>query len=144
MDIELRPYIKKLCDSLAASMIRDRKHMTVDVTVSEGTVKADMSVSLGLIITELVINALKHAFPRHRSGKIAVNYQSVGDRWTLAVSDNGIGMHAKDKPGLGTTLIEALAKQLRAKIHVSDAGPGTTVSIAFAGEENAERAGKAI
>ena len=54
--------------------------------------KADTSVSLGLIVTELVINALKHAFPRHRKGEILVDYRADGAAWTLSVRDTGIGM----------------------------------------------------
>ena len=68
-------------------------------------VSANASVSLGLIITELVINALKHAFPNSRKGKIVIDYRSDGQDWTLSVSDNGVGMPTgteKPKPGLGT------------------------------------------
>jgi len=54
----------------------------------------DDSAGLGLIVTELVINPLKHAFPRHRAGKIVVRYESHGRNWTLSVSDNGIGIRA--------------------------------------------------
>jgi two-component sensor histidine kinase len=89
-------------------------------------------VSLGLIITELVINALKHAFPNNQAGGIAVDYRSDGPNWTLSVRDNGIGMPTgaeKAKPGLGTGIVEALSKQLRGVISVSDAEPGTVVAL---------------
>jgi two-component system, sensor histidine kinase PdtaS len=95
-------------------------------------VAADTSVSLGLIVTELVINALKHAFPGGRAGNITIDYQSSGPDWTLAVNDDGVGMHSETAgatPGLGTSIIEALAKQLHARVQVTDAGPGTAVSI---------------
>jgi two-component sensor histidine kinase len=101
--------------------------------VDESVASADISVSLGLIVTELVINALKHAFPGDRNGKITVDYRSNGPNWTLSVTDNGVGMApdaAAAKRGLGTNIIEALAKQLRAVIRVDDADPGTAVSIA--------------
>ena len=84
--------------------------------------KAEASVSLGLIVTELVINALKHAFPRHRKGKICVDYRSDGRAWTLSVRDTGIGMPedaADAKPGLGTGIVEALARQLGATVEVA-------------------------
>ena len=91
-----------------------------------------MSVSLGLIVTELVINALKHAFPDHRDGRIEVKYDSQGDDWTLSVGDDRVGMPqdpASAKSGLGTSIVEALAKQLDAHVVVSDVAPGTEVSI---------------
>jgi two-component sensor histidine kinase len=104
------------------------------VTVDESATSADVSVSLGLIVTELVINALKHAFPGDRNGKIQIDYHSDGPNWMLSVIDNGVGM-ALDaiaaKPGLGTGIVQALAKQLRAVVKVNDAGPGTAVYIAY-------------
>ena len=132
-DVKLRPYFTALCESIGASMIRDHNQLSLDVAVDESTTTADVSVSLGLIVTELVINALKHAFPGDRNGKIKVNYNSHGPNWTLSVTDNGIGMPhdvALAKPGLGTSIVQALTKQLDASIKVTDAAPGTAVSVA--------------
>lgn len=134
-DVELRPYFVQLCKSLGASMIHDPKVLSIEVVVDESVTHADISVSLGLVVTELVINALKHAFPGHRAGKIVVEYGSHGPNWTLSVSDDGIGMRhgsAGDKPGLGTSIVEALAKRLDAEVRVASADPGTAVSIVHA------------
>lgn len=134
-EVELRPYLVQLCKSLGASMIHDPKALSIEVAVDESVTDANVSVSLGLIVTELVINALKHAFPGHRAGKIVVEYGSQGPNWTLTVSDNGIGMpsdSASGKPGLGTNIIEALAKRLDADVRLASANPGTAVSIVHA------------
>lgn len=134
-EVALRPYFTDLCDTIAASMIGDRDQLSLSVDVDGSMASADASVSLGLIVTELVINALKHAFPRHRKGKIAVDYRSDGQAWTLSVRDSGIGMaggRSAAKPGLGTGIVEALAGQLNASVRVGDAGPGTLVSIVHA------------
>lgn len=131
--VELRPYFIALCNSIGASMIRDHNQMSLDVSVDGSSASADISVSLGLIVTELVINALKHAFPDGRGGKIKVGYQSHGPNWTLSVADNGIGMPVSgtgNKPGLGTSIVQALTAQLHAVAVISDAKPGTVVSIA--------------
>lgn len=130
--VELRPYFDKLCSSIGASMIRDHNLLSLEVSADESTSSADVSVSLGLIVTELVINALKHAFPGHRSGKIVVGYRSQGPDWTLSVSDNGVGMpmdSASAKPGLGTSIVDALANQLQARVQRSSVKPGYSVSI---------------
>jgi two-component system, sensor histidine kinase PdtaS len=131
-DVVLRPYLEQLCQSLGASMIHDRDQLSVEVDADESATSADISVSLGLIVTELVINALKHAFPGHRKGKILVGYRGSPSSWTLTVSDNGVGM-PKDadsaKSGLGTSIVQALAAQLQAQLSVSDAGPGTRVEV---------------
>ncbi|MDB5499804.1 MAG: signal transduction histidine kinase [Phenylobacterium sp.] len=134
-DVGLKAYFSQLCQSLGASMIRDHKQLSIEVDADDSAVGADASVSLGLIVTELVINALKHAFPGRRQGKIIVAYHTRGPNWTLSVSDNGAGMPkdaASARPGLGTTIVEALAKQLRAAVTVTSAEPGTKVSVVHA------------
>ena len=129
--VQLRPYFTDLCGSIGASMIDDPSRLSLTATVDESAVEPDVSVSLGLIVTELVINALKHAFPRQDpTGNIAVNYVAQGTGWTLSVSDDGLGMPGGGaKPGLGTGIIEALARQLDASVSVTAADPGTRVSI---------------
>jgi two-component sensor histidine kinase len=131
-DVALRGYFTDLCHSIGASMIRDHSQLTLDVTSDDSVASADTSVSLGLIVTELVINALKHAFPGHRTGRIAVDYRSDGSEWTLSVADNGVGMPkdpASSKSGLGTSIVSALAQQLQAGVQVSENEPGHKVSI---------------
>jgi two-component sensor histidine kinase len=130
--VELRHYFTQLCQSLGASMIADPDRLSIQVAVDDSAVAADVSVRLGLVVTELVINALKHAFPDERLGAIVIDYHSSGRGWTLSVTDNGIGMPAgRDalKAGLGTGIVEALAKSLNGEIQLSDAGPGTAVTI---------------
>ncbi len=149
----LGPYFVQLCDSIGASMIRDHDQLVLDVEADDSVVAADVSVSLGLVVTELVINALKHAFPDGRRGKILVGFQSHGPNWTLSVHDDGVGMPKDEesaKPGLGTSIVEALANQLRARVQVAQAHPGTTVSLvhsqiaAVGAEAGDRRTGEAI
>jgi len=131
-DVELRPYFTQLCESLGASMIRDHNQLSIRVTADDSSVTADVSVSLGLIVTELVINSLKHAFPGGRNGEIVVNYKTADADWTLSITDDGVGMPrnpADAKPGLGTGIVEALVRQLDATLEVTDAAPGTRVAI---------------
>lgn len=132
-EVELAPYLTQLCKSLGASMVHDHSQLSIVVEVDASVIDADVSISLGLIVTELVINALKHAFPDHRQGTINVAYSANGPNWTLRVSDDGVGMpkNAEDaKPGLGTNIVEALAKRLDAAVLISGEDPGTAVSIA--------------
>jgi two-component sensor histidine kinase len=135
-DVELRSYFGDLCHSIGASMIRDHNQLSIEVSADATATAADVSISLGLIVTELVINALKHAFPDQRSGKIVVDYQADGPDWALSVSDDGIGMpDPSENPhsGLGTTIVEALAKKLDATVRNADAKPGAKVSIVHTG-----------
>ena len=131
--VELRTYFADLCRSIAASMIDDPHRLTLDTIVDDTTTNSDVSVSMGLIITELVINAIKHAFAAHTTGgKITVSFASDDGAWLLTVSDNGCGMPIGNdvaKPGLGTGIVEALSTQLEASVTVVDANPGTRVEV---------------
>jgi two-component sensor histidine kinase len=131
--IELAPYLSKLCATLAASMIGDSRPITVKVEAGLGTAISGEAVSLGLITTELVINALKHGFPSGSGGEILVKYEVDEANWCLSVSDDGVGLQqdrgGRGRTGLGTTIVEALAHQLKARVETSNGSPGTTVSI---------------
>ena len=130
-DVELRAYFTDLCHNLEASMIGDDDPLSLEVSVDTTVTSADISTSLGLIVTELVINALKYAFPDRRTGKIIVDFHSEGPHWTLRVGDDGVGLSKshRAKPGLGTNIVETLASQLHARVVVADSNPGTSVSV---------------
>jgi two-component sensor histidine kinase len=131
-EVELRPYFTELCESIAASMIPDREKLRLEVEADDATASADVSVSLGLVVTELVINALKHAFPDGRGGRILVAYTAEASDWTLSVRDDGIGMSTGAVParsGLGTSIVQALAAQLGAIVEVLGTSPGTSISL---------------
>ena len=133
-EVGLRGYLTELCESIAASMIADTSHLTLTADIDDSQVDARVSVSLGLIVTELVINSLKHGFPPSvRSGKITVSYRSSEAGWTMRVEDDGIGFSkdpAEAQPGLGTGIVEALAAQLDADVAITAAHPGTRVTVA--------------
>jgi chemotaxis protein methyltransferase CheR len=132
--IEVRNYLTRLCESLAASMILDDQPVSIAVEAGEGTTTYEQAVSMGLIATELVINALKHAFPDGAAGTILLGFESTASAWRLSVSDNGIGINGRlpDAPiriGLGTSIVEALTRQLGGRVATAAASPGTTVSV---------------
>ena len=135
--IEMAPYLSKLCESLKTSMIGDYHPTTLKVNGDEGSVTSREAVSLGLIVTELILNALKHAFPDNKTNRqIAVGFDVAGTNWKLSVADNGIGapvgVFAQAKAGLGTSIVNALAQQLEARVEVLSGPQGTTVSVAHA------------
>ena len=130
--IDLGPYLTKLCASLASSMIRESRPLTLQVRADDATVGSHEAVSLGLIVTELVINALKHAFPGRRGGSIVVDYRVASPGWTLSVTDDGVGRpmaSPEARVGLGTSVVEALARQLGARVELSDARPGARITV---------------
>jgi chemotaxis protein methyltransferase CheR len=131
--IEIGPYLTKLCASLATSMVGERRAVSIKVQASSGGAVSSEAVSLGLIVTELVINALKHGFPGGAEGEILVSYDVQETGWRFLVSDNGSGPNeaAGEAPhsGLGTSIVEALAHQLNATVTKTSGPEGTTVTI---------------
>lgn len=133
--IKLAPYLSQLCETLAGSMISDGHRIAIKVEADGGTASPTEAVSIGLIVTELVINALKHAFVADtEAGLIDVAYAAEEAGWRLCVSDNGFGMAisgADAAPGLGTGIVDALAKQLDGHVETSRGpnGVGTQVAI---------------
>jgi two-component sensor histidine kinase len=135
--VEIAPYLSKLCNSLAESMIGESRPATLTVTADKGWVVSADAISLGLIVTELVINALKYAFPdQKKAATVKVDYEVNGTDWKLSVSDNGVGRPANDGPpakgGLGTSLVKALAHQLDAQVQIINSPNGMSVSVTHA------------
>lgn len=132
--IALGPYLSKLCETLAASIIGETRTVSLETKVSGGMVVSSEAVSIGLIVIESVINALKHAFPQSMTdGRIVVSYDAQGPEWLLSIADNGVGKSADGaaatKSGLGTSIVQALAKELDASVEIASGNNGTTVFV---------------
>jgi two-component sensor histidine kinase len=135
--IEVVPYLTKLCDAISHSMIADDRPISIKVTGEGGVATSRQAESIGLIVTELIMNALKHAFPADKTeGHIVVGYEIAGTDWKLSVSDDGLGkpdgVFAQPKTGLGTGIIKALSQQLKAQVETLAGPKGTTVSVTHA------------
>lgn len=133
-EIEMGPYLTKLSAGLGSSMVGPKQNIDIVVAASEGVLPSSHAVSLGLIVTELIMNAIKYAFPRARaSARIRVTFEKDKSDWKLTVSDNGVGRQRSEdstsSTGLGTALIGALAKQLNAQITETSTRKGLTVAV---------------
>ena len=145
--VQLGPYLSKLCEALSYSMIGDNRSISLAVRGEDGSASCRDAESIGLIVTELVINSIKHAFDKDaKDGQITVAFDVSGTDWKLSVTDNGIGksdgVFAQPKSGLGTGIVDALAKQLDAKVETVSGPRGTSVSVThatFRGKENSSR-----
>jgi chemotaxis protein methyltransferase CheR len=135
--IEIGNYLTKLCETLAQSMIGDSRPITLKVEADAGTVVSHQAVSIGLIVTELVMNSLKHAFPGEKNdAAILVSYKVSDVDWKLTISDNGGGKPelsaSEKKGGLGASLVQSLAKQLDGRVDTESNSNGTAVTITHA------------
>ena len=126
-------------DTLVHELIRfqgvNTQKIEVKIDVGDISLDIDTAIPCGLIINELVSNALKHAFPDNRGGEITIKVHSVDDMYALTVSDNGVGIpeniDIEDTSSLGLRLVTILAEdQLDGDFSLHNDG-GTTVRITF-------------
>lgn len=134
-DVALQPYLVKLCETLSDSIIEENGPIKLRVEAGTCILNPRDAVSIGLVVIELVINALKYAFPVGRTGTIGVTYRSHQSGWELIVEDDGIGLQTSAKPtagvskGLGTQLVAALAVQLKSRVVKEALEPGFRVTL---------------
>jgi PAS domain S-box-containing protein len=133
--IDVRSYLDVLANHLLQTFgMADRIELVQDIAPLD--VDLDQSLACGLIVNELLTNALKYAFPDHRRGTIRLSLRERADGTrVLEVADDGRGMPSPT-PGearktLGTSLVAQLARQLRGRVEI-DGSQGTTVRIVFA------------
>lgn len=94
---------------------------------------ADALMNVGMITAELLLNALRHAFPRGRSGKVVVTLVSVGAAVELTVRDDGVGAtQPSSTPTLGMRIVRSLAERLAGSFSIETSGEGTRASVRFA------------
>lgn len=131
--VDFASYVKQLVDSLQRSFGARAAAVTVTVKVGSVALEMDEAIPCGLIINELVSNALKYAFPQKRAGAITVAVKQLrSSAVRLTVSDNGAGIRAQRgaADSLGLKLVRALTEQLHGTITI-DTASGTAVTIEF-------------
>jgi two-component sensor histidine kinase len=132
--IEFGEYLRNLSDRLIAaySVRPDRIMLTVEAQVIH--VDLDTAIPCGLIVNELVANALSHAFPQGGAGHIRITFERKADVLILGVEDNGVGLpptvHIDAPTTFGLSIVRTLARQLEGTI-ASLPGPGTTIQVSF-------------
>lgn len=133
--IALGSYLRSLMDSLDQAVMASRRGIALRVEADDTRVSIDTAVPCGLLVNELVTNALKHAFPAGAGGTVVTRFSADADgTLTLEVSDNGIGI-AEDfdfrrSSSLGLRLVVSLTDQLEGQMSLEGAG-GTRYRLRF-------------
>ncbi|MCF7927467.1 MAG: cache domain-containing protein [Spirochaetales bacterium] len=130
--IPLPEYINDLVASLSSAYDVHGRNITISADVADIEIGIDQTNPLALIITELVTNCLKHAFPERDTGsiEITVAYEKEQAAGTVTVSDNGIGIqqNRQDSGSIGMMLVHAMVDQLNGSIEVHS-NEGTVITI---------------
>lgn len=137
--IGLGEYVRDLSRHLFDSHTVDSDRISLDIHAGDLALDIDRAIPCGLIINELMINSLKHAFPGGRAGEISVDCALLNDGWIrVSVSDNGVGMPPNldfmNAGTLGLQLVTLLVKQLGGRIDVGHEC-GTSITFMFPGKQ---------
>jgi two-component sensor histidine kinase len=129
-------YIRNLAGNLFKSYAVDPEKVKLELDVEDVQLVVDTAIPCGLIINELVSNALKHAFPGDREGKVQIIFKLPDDgRYHLEVRDNGVGIPGDfdmvKTPSLGLHLVTVLVSQLAGDMEIKTE-EGTSFIIDFA------------
>jgi two-component sensor histidine kinase len=112
---------------LVKSLGGERIAVVVDAEAIKVTM--DQAVQLGIIVNELITNAVKHAYGANEEGEVRVTFRRAGDNLELAVRDFGAGLAANDtNRGLGMKLVRSLVQQCSGVL-ILGPGPGTELRV---------------
>jgi PAS domain S-box-containing protein len=134
-EIDFAQYISSLAASLLSSYRTSSEHIALETKVEPISLDIDRAIPCGLILNELVSNALKYAFPENCAGQIQVELRATSeDLVQLTVSDNGIGIPAQfdlsQTKSLGLQLVQDFVNQLEGSVRI-ERQQGTIVEISF-------------
>ncbi len=140
--VDFPQYARSLANTLFRSYRSADSKVSLEVDFGDVSLGIDAAVPCGLIINELLSNALKHAFPGNRGGKVVLGLRELGGKTRLTVKDDGIGVPGSvdvAKPdSLGLQLVNTLVAQIGGVLEV-DRSNGTEFRIAFNAAEEKHR-----
>lgn len=134
--VDLDAYLKNLGSDLLAAVGEGRQtHSLIVNADSNVAISTDRAISLAMIVTELVTNAVKYAYPEGEVGPIRICLDNLGDgRASIRVEDDGVGWSGSGPPrgtGLGSRIVQAMTKSLHATLSYDQNEKGTTARIVF-------------
>lgn len=134
--VEMSQYLGGLVDELRRALAAERGG-TIELSADPIRVKTDMAVSIGLIVNELVTNAVKYAYPGPDVGSIRIDlHRQADDAAVLTVEDDGIGYPGEgfvpSGSGLGATIVSAMARTVQATVELDRSHKGTRFILGFA------------
>jgi two-component sensor histidine kinase len=129
-DVSVDRYLQRLIDDLREGSSNE---IEMEVEIDPLLIDRDQALPLGLLVNEIISNALKHAFQGASSGRITISLSTVSDREArLTISDNGRGFNLDSAPqNMGSKLIAAFASQLKGEVKIESSKQGTTFTLTF-------------
>ncbi|AFM28124.1 sensor histidine kinase [Desulfomonile tiedjei] len=134
--LKLNEYIKGLLDHLVNTFRMVGRPVTLETDLKEQVFGLEIIIPVGIILTELVSNCFKHAFPDNRKGVVKVSLQTIGRVAELSVSDNGVGLpdtvDVNNPRSFGLSLVRTFSRQIEASVTATSVN-GTEFKLSFSG-----------
>lgn len=128
--IDAATYLDALCRDLVASVENGGGVISLETDIESALLPTDRAIPIGLIVNELVTNAIKYAFPPNTKGRVLVTFKREPGRLRLTVADDGTGVDPqRADSGLGGRLVEGFAQQLGGQLERESGSQGTTVRL---------------
>jgi len=134
--LDLGAYLTKVATEAFRTLAPDNDRVALQLAINSVQVGMDQAMPCGLLVNELISNALKHAFPDGRRGELRIELHALGDGplWRLRVSDTGVGLpadfQARRDRSLGLQLVADLSRQLRSTLETGP-GPHAEFTVTF-------------
>lgn len=130
--VAMTEYLAEICRELALSADGEARGICISVAAEAAELPNGQAMALGLITSELVMNAFKHAYA-DRPGVVYVRFEHGPGGWQLAVADQGPGLAkpAAESTGFGLRLVGQLVRKLGGRIDVVDSGIGAEFRVTF-------------
>lgn len=139
--VDVKFYITDLIQMISHSMNLNQKDIRIETSIDDFKLSLDHGITCGLLMNELVTNAVKHAFNGNSKGVIEISFLKNGNVKTMQVRDNGNGLpdeyrnlgkfHEKELVSLGLSLVQTLTKQLEGSLEIESDNDGTQFTIIF-------------
>lgn len=130
--VDLPAYLAGIAASLRSSLLGEGSKIVIALDVEPFTVSADNAVPIGLLVNELVTNAVKYAFPDNR-GRIFLGFRQRDGEFTLSVQDDGVGLDGGERTsassGMGTRFVDAFVRQIGGTLARASGAGGTTITV---------------
>jgi two-component sensor histidine kinase len=138
-EVELAGLVREIVGDLAGSA--GREGVDIDLDLESVVIPGRHGAPIALLVSETVSNALRHAYPDGRNGRVRVGLRRMGDSFELTVADDGVGLDlAASKAGFGLTVAQLMAQQLRGRLETSSGQPGVRIAVRVPMDSQARRA----
>jgi two-component sensor histidine kinase len=137
--IDAATYLDGLCRDLVETVQNDGTAISLKTDIENTLLPTDRAIPIGLIVNELVTNAIKYAFPPDTKGTVFVTFKREPGSLRLTVADDGKGVDPqRADSGLGGRLVEGFAQQLGGQVERESSSQGTTVCLILPSPEGSQ------